>query len=289
MDAWPTLLASNAPFILTPESPIHNRESARSGPKCPKLDSQGAVLHDMQFYIKAYSGLTRDLFASVVSDDDRSISIHIDEPYGGLVADVTSQYTSLLFVCGGGGISACMPYILHAADTDRRGFGMVEYVHLIWMVRSIDHTTWISEKLEEISGSVKPGFLRVDFYITGDPQSFNGTPGVYNSICSIVGKRATPCAERINIETNMEEEPEPAMRIMHYGRPYLPGMLPSLLQSRRTFIFGCGPEGLLLDLGDATAAAQTNLLRGDADDISLHTESFGCGAPIPGWPEAKFS
>ncbi|KZF19808.1 hypothetical protein L228DRAFT_223655 [Xylona heveae TC161] len=66
------------------------------------------------------------------------------------------------------------------------------------------------------------------------------------------------------------------LRSIHPERPYLPDLLPGLLEGhRRIMIYGCGPESLKIDLSNATAKAQSRVLRGKADKISLHTETFG--------------
>ena len=195
-------------------------------------------LQEMEFYVRAYNGLTRDLLGSVVNDDDRCVSMHVDGPYGGLVTDLPSRYTSLLFVCGGGGISAALPHILQAAEANEQGLGMVDRVHLVWMVRDISHTEWISKTLDELCASMKPGFLQVDFYITGNPQHYSDAPDADKETWSTQDKTATPRVDEVNSDGGLEEKPEQQVGTPHYARPYLPQVIPPLLQQRRTFVFG---------------------------------------------------
>jgi hypothetical protein len=58
------------------------------------------------------------------------------------------------------------------------------------------------------------------------------------------------------------------------GRPHLSELIPSAVGEGRTVIIGCGPEGLKIDLSNAAARLQSRIFRGEAQEISLHTESF---------------
>ncbi|KAJ5652254.1 ferric reductase like transmembrane component-domain-containing protein [Penicillium longicatenatum] len=123
----------------------------------------------MEFYIRAYSGLTRGLLKSLADHNDHSIPTHGDGPHGGLSENLPEQYESLVFVCGGSGVSVCLPHILHAFKVHERGSSMVRSICLVWMVRYLSHAGWIAKTLKEASSL--PGLLHVDIYITGPAKS----------------------------------------------------------------------------------------------------------------------
>jgi hypothetical protein len=61
----------------------------------------------------------------------------------------------------------------------------------------------------------------------------------------------------------------------HYdGRPNLLQLLPQLVGAKRTAVIGCGPESLKIDLSNAIAKLQAKVFSGEAEEISLHTETF---------------
>ena len=118
----------------------------------------------MEFYIRAYNGLTRDLHQSVLEYSDRSVPMHVDGPYGGLHEDLAGNYDSLVFVCGGSGVSACLPHILNELRVSRQGSAVLKSIHLVWMVRDRSHADWVSKTLSE--ASTVPGLLHAHLYIT---------------------------------------------------------------------------------------------------------------------------
>ena len=61
-----------------------------------------------------------------------------------------------------------------------------------------------------------------------------------------------------------------------YGRPDLPYMLRDLRRDfgRRTCVFVCGPEGMRVDVQRCVARMQGGVLRGEVDEIYMHTENY---------------
>ncbi|KAL0954201.1 hypothetical protein HGRIS_005329 [Hohenbuehelia grisea] len=213
---------------------------------------------EMVFYIRAHGGLTRDLFHSVESGlQERTLSVHVDGPYGGLVEDVPALYETLVFVAGGSGIAACLPWIQHAVARVEKGGAIVRAIHLIWVVREPAHLQWISNELDSITRR-HPTLLQLHLFVTD--KALSGVKVVPDD-----DSDGTPAS---SVELDLGP--------VQNGRPYLPELIPSLLSSsRRVLIFGCGPEGMRTDLCNAAAAAQRRVLAGEADVITLHTEFFG--------------
>ncbi|KAJ5662650.1 ferric reductase like transmembrane component-domain-containing protein [Penicillium maclennaniae] len=241
-----------------------------------KITKDESDMQEMEFYIRAQRGLTQNLLKSVVNHSDQPVTIHVDGPYGGIVENLPSLYDSLVFVGGGSGISACIPHIMHAAEAVQEGSGVVKSIRLIWMVRHLSHTQWVSKKLKQVSMMMEPDFLHIDFYITGQDRIGEDVPGT-ESVETVApqDKDNIPQEEGLKSSSIPEVKTVPDIGIVHYTRPCLPELLPPLLSDRRIFVFGCGPESLTLDLGNAVADSQSRVLRGEADVITLHTEAFG--------------
>ncbi|XXH04248.1 Trihydroxynaphthalene reductase [Hypoxylon texense] len=235
--------------------------------------ARGTDAQEMVFYVRAHHGLTLDLLKSVADHDiaeasGRSVSVHVDGPYGGLVEDVPALYESQIFVAGGSGISACLPWIEHATRRISQGSSITKTIHLIWMVRYANQIQWITDELEPLI-SAHPGLIHVEVFVT---DSSSSTPAVANA-----DSEKSSDAEAAGSKSNEEATTtvSPKLGQVHNQRPYLPTLIPTLLTARRCFIFGCGPDSLRTDLANAASAAQKKVLTGDADIVTLHTESFG--------------
>ncbi|KAH7020634.1 hypothetical protein B0J12DRAFT_746610 [Macrophomina phaseolina] len=64
---------------------------------------------------------------------------------------------------------------------------------------------------------------------------------------------------------------------MHYGRPSVAQLLPTLLSGTRAFVLGCGPESMKVELSNAVAELQLDMVvkAKRMQSIVLHTEAFG--------------
>ncbi len=62
---------------------------------------------------------------------------------------------------------------------------------------------------------------------------------------------------------------------MHVGaRPDIEQVVGVMIGDRRTAVLGCGPEGLKIDLSNLVAREQKRVIRGQAKEVMLHTETF---------------
>lgn len=195
-----------------------------------KLDSD---VQEMIFYVRAHHGLTLDLLKSVekhdiAEDRGRSVSVHVDGPYGGIVEDVPALYESLIFVAGGSGISACLPWIHYAARRVAEGSATTKNIHLVWMVRHPSQIQWITEELEPLVNA-HPDLIQVDFYVTDSSSpAVSSMDSEKNSEAGADGSKPS--------EKSMATVSPKLGQVLHVGRPYLPNLLPPLLTAKRTDI-----------------------------------------------------
>jgi predicted ferric reductase len=263
-----------------------------------KEDSESSQ-NELLFLVRPYTGVTKRLLQhanaqerpdSIVQDMSSTTSplrikaveshhVSIDGPYGGLEQHRAMHrlYDHVILVAGGSGISAMLPWLnslsQRIADLDEPC--RAQRVDLIWCVRHASARAWIEQELRECL-RLAGHRVHVDVYVT------DGKPGDISSSES-ASDDESPNELEVDMESK-EKEAETIRRVrsdhdraasVHAGRPYLPSLLPSLVSHRRTIILGCGPESLKVDLSNAAAKLQSNVLQNEADEVVLHTETFG--------------
>jgi hypothetical protein len=61
----------------------------------------------------------------------------------------------------------------------------------------------------------------------------------------------------------------------HTARPIMPTALQDFVrQGERTMVIGCKPDTFRADLGNALAAAQSRILKGEIVELAMHLETF---------------
>lgn len=218
---------------------------------------------NLRFYIRSYSGLTKAIASSTARTDqnlDQTRTVHIDGPYGGQAMNFAKRYDQLIFVAGGGGISACLPLMLEAAIYMSKGKAHTQCIHLIWMVREQAHLQWTIEELNEIKRVASTQRVNFKFFVTEEASPTASSEDITS------GKEVA--------KTNSKPLPTELGEV-HHRRPFLLDFLPNLLEGRRIMIYGCGPESLKIDLSNTAYNAQRRVIHEELDELALHTETFG--------------
>ncbi|KAJ5639581.1 ferric reductase like transmembrane component-domain-containing protein [Penicillium longicatenatum] len=173
----------------------------------------------MEFYIRAYSGLTRSPLKSLADYNDHFIPMHVDGPYGGLSENLPEQYESLVFVCGGSGVSVCLPHILHAFKAYERGSSLVSSIRFVWMVRHLSHAEWVAKTLKEASNL--SGLLHVDIYITGPAESSIKISGTEIEKTTPTATNLVPQVDELIHSSGQESANSLETWTVNHTRPYL--------------------------------------------------------------------
>lgn len=273
----------------------------------PRESTQKTELADQKnellFLVRPYTGITKRLLEHATKTDisdilDKSESsskphitikakeshpVLIDGPYGGLEQHRAMHrlYDHIILVAGGSGISAMLPWVIslsrQIADLDEPC--RVQRVDLIWCIRHASAQAWIEEELSEclrLAGQK----IYVDVYVTdGKPGDISNHESDSEDIAAV---EEQPKDVEISVQAS-DKKGEGSQRSssrsrslsLHAGRPYLPSLLPSMVSHKRTMIMGCGPESLKIDLSNMAANLQSKVISNDADEIVLHTETFG--------------
>lgn len=121
---------------------------------------------ELQFVIRPYKGLTAALRDKVIQTGRGSLelTVLVEGPYGHPHPVLT--YDTVLFIVGGSGIAAALPYIhefLHPRHNNR-----TRHIHLVWAVRQYSFARDILDT-ELAAGATASAHNRVklDFFVTG--------------------------------------------------------------------------------------------------------------------------
>lgn len=256
--------------------------------------------NEILFLIRPYRGLTKRLLSRATqrsrldpeanpdpehrgsSDDNIKVKanndydVRIDGPYGGFSEHfgLHKLYDQVVLVAGGGGISAMLPWLISLstrignAKEPRR----VQRVNLIWCIRHINAKAWVEQELRDCLDKARK-CVRIDVYVTGEEvaeaQKLSSTLQA-KSIQELPEK--SPGFASGSSETS--DGSTPGMPV-HSGRPYMPSLLDGLVMLRKTAIMCCGPESLKNDVSNAAATLQRRVRENRAEEVYLHTETFG--------------
>lgn len=221
------------------------------------------------FLIRPYNGLTDRLLQHARRSGDvietqrpspSSMGVFIDGPYGGINSSrsLHQRYDQAVLVCGGGGISAMLPWILHFAKLleATEEACRLNRLTLVWCIQHASAQAWVADALEHAAAA---GF-EIIIHVTQEN-------GAYSPESSSANDEDAKCLRPANRGNR---------RKVSYGkRPDIRPLLEATVDGSRSLVMACGPDGLKIDVANAVAAMQRRVWRGEAHDLTLHTESFG--------------
>ncbi|KAK9335245.1 hypothetical protein LIPSTDRAFT_64448 [Lipomyces starkeyi NRRL Y-11557] len=209
-------------------------------------------------------------------------TVWLDGPYGGVKRPLESVYDTLLLVACGSGITACLPWMLHAvarAKADRDTV-VIKRVVLVWVIRHATALSWIQEELSTLHGSGELGVeIICRFHLTGSSTTHNIEKQIRAG--SSQGANSDVMARSESGQDNVYSESVYAMGLAELGtcitgRPAMKELLNNYVGiGEKVMVIGCGPETFKIDLANAVAGAQKRVLTGQCREIALHLETFG--------------
>ncbi|KAJ5372360.1 Riboflavin synthase-like beta-barrel [Penicillium concentricum] len=235
-------------------------------------DSLKALIGDsptttMSVLIKGQDGFTKRLLQKAEdSPEGRIQAMALAEgPFGGIHS--LASYGTLLLIAGGIGITHPMSYLNEVVSTFTEQKTATRKVHLVWIVRSLDHLTWIQTFMADILGHeslIGP--------INANGHSYFQFPRLLLSISLHI------TAHKDTIEEYIPQPDSPWMQCappnvpvgIHHGKP----CIKSVLEKEKAEQIGamavsvCGPGGL----GDSVREAVRNI-QGEKT-VDLFEETF---------------
>lgn len=217
-------------------------------------DSRGSQEQDIgdmkiHFVLKPYKGLTAKLRDSIVKTGTgcREITAMMEGPYG--EAAPVFQYNTVIFVVGGSGISAALPYMqeyLHPSSSHVSRSTTTKRVHILWSSRSGPFVRDVVDS-ELAAASTNP-YVKLDLYVTGSAPS--------------QVKNDTLDLDRFPGGIDLRYERPDVKRILHQEVGDSVGTVA---------IFVCGPA----TLADDARRAAVELVGAGKDGIGYFEEQFG--------------
>ncbi|KAI9738006.1 MAG: hypothetical protein M1834_009376 [Cirrosporium novae-zelandiae] len=274
---------NNHPFTI---ASVPDTTNSISPEESEKQQAQSLV-----FYVRTHKGFTKKLSTFVSSNVDISTTAWIDGPYGGTPRRIENSFDTAIFVAGGAGITACIPWLLHLSQHMHSGNHNVRItkIKLVWAIRREEHLTWIGEEMKRIWNMARKGDFEVQIYITReggeDSDTAKKVATVSNKELSPADTPSTPTSKEHDICPVSPTSPKRggthastediSYHHLYQGRPKVSDVMPLLITPGKNYILGCGPESMSVDLSNAVAAAQLKVLKEEVEEIALWTESFG--------------
>ncbi|KAL8828436.1 MAG: hypothetical protein Q9191_002594, partial [Dirinaria sp. TL-2023a] len=138
--------------------------------------SGGSYPQKVTFYIRTHAGFTKALAAHAQSQSRTPSTAVLEGPFGGIPYKIENTFDRIVLVAGGGGVTACLPWMEHLAMKRSAGTGMrVTSVKLVWAVRRAEHLKWIEESIDEVHKVLGEDFDFVEnfFHVTREATSFS--------------------------------------------------------------------------------------------------------------------
>lgn len=118
--------------------------------------------------IRPQRGLTGKLHSKVVGNHGPlKMNVLIEGPYGHTAP--MSQYDTAIYIAGGVGISATLPYLQQAVSVKH---GRTRHIVFIWIVRTSQALTWIQDELcKLLQEAASPLAVDMELYVTKEAES----------------------------------------------------------------------------------------------------------------------
>lgn len=206
------------------------------------------------FMIRPRNGFTRRLRDSIIKQDTAGVSrlrVVLDGPYG--TGANISGFNEILFIAGGSGITAILPYIRRIFE-DAGQDAPCPRVRLVWVVRQAGFARDVLAndlRLVEASRNAAAK-LQIDIYVT-----------------SHTGAESTSEKSDSENTTTSTSDPRFAYRkpaVSEVVREYVGAM-----ESNRAAVFVCGPARM----ADETRAAVRREASSSSKDVELFEEMYG--------------
>lgn len=119
----------------------------------------------IHFVIRPYKGMTARLRDSIVKSGtgSREMTALIEGPYG--KREPVFDYNNIIFIAGGSGISAVLPYVQEFLSTRSTAHSPATRIHVVWAARE---KGFIQDVLEtELATAATDTRVKLDIFLTG--------------------------------------------------------------------------------------------------------------------------
>ncbi|CEP24404.1 FRE7 [Cyberlindnera jadinii] len=222
----------------------------------------------LKLIVKPHRGLTRKLY-NLIDDKSTELDCYIDGPYGGMCRDPLA-FDKLVLMSTGTGVTVTLPFVQYVAQHMSNKSCRVREIEFNWVVTSQDTVEWIQRELESAKESLRD-VLRINIFVT------NSRDG---AIPQSIGSRKTPVDSETSSVSNSSKgekavHTDQLWQIYNNCKPNVPEFLSQIDLGSKTAVVCAGTASFQGDCGNACAQLQRRVLKGECDEVYLHTENFG--------------
>lgn len=279
--------ASHVFLRFTDIAPLENHPFTIASVHDPS--SSASSSQHLVFLARAHAGFTHKLASHVRAqggekENTATTTVWVDGPYGGIHRPLHSRYDSLILIAGGTGITACLPWLLHATKLARSP--RLKRVVLVWAVRHADALEWFGDELASLAAKELGIEVVMKFHVTGSPvelgdgDTLGGKKKDFKShstsVGEIEGERPKEFAARGRSSDDSSHYKATNLGSRIPGRPVMAAVIREQVRpGERTMVVGCGPDSFRADIANAVAGAQSRVLSGECVELAMHMETFG--------------
>jgi NAD(P)H-flavin reductase len=213
-------------------------------------------------HVRALGDWSSKLFKLAQSNPE--VPILIEGPYGALAVDLDDdiRYQSVLFVCGGIGITHCQSVAKSVINDCKRGRQATD-IRFVWALRDPDMLK-VFPPLNDLTSN----------YL--DPESDSETLGTSDGGDVTHDVFLTKALDRDAKKRLESDDP----RNLHYGRPVLSEIVSEvkektlLKKQKHIAVFVCGPAALVDQTKDVCRLLSSSTLAVDGVRFDVHEEIF---------------
>ncbi|BCR87148.1 ferric reductase family protein [Aspergillus chevalieri] len=231
---------------------------------------------EIVFYIKPKHGVTGRLAKIAEKSPSCTRKVLLEGPYGGLSETRLGQFDHILVIAGGSGGGFSLSVLEEALKQPSLAHGNIQ---IVFATRQQNMADWYIDEVEtKLSTFNASKNNSISVYITSHNQ-----PAPTNKDTTDPDPDAEPS------DTKNKDLPEQNVTSastcsgsysIAVNRPFRPN-LPEIVAAatnresgKRVGVFVCGPASMLHDTRNAAARAQREVLRGNVEEVFLHTEPF---------------
>lgn len=258
---------------------------------CRNPDETGKA-SQLVFYIKPHSGITGRLATLAGKQPGVSKKVFIEGPYGGVSTHHMAHFDTILVIAGGSGGG----FSLAIVDEVLRQFSQqastttttpTQYrrpnLQVVFSTRNASMVDWYTEEIESrlsqsttlSSNGDHDHETSVSVHISSNPDSTISSSTLDTEKTETGKTHATETTTTGSFSLNVHR----------YCRPDIPALLAHTITAAsaqmssggkkpRVGVLVCGPASMLHDTRNAAAQAQAWVLKGEIEELYLHTEPF---------------
>ncbi|DAA74355.1 TPA_exp: putative Ferric-chelate reductase (Fre2) [Trichophyton benhamiae CBS 112371] len=200
------------------------------------------------FWIRPYNGWTRQLRDQCLKSSGTAISttLLLEGPYGDSAP--LWAYESVLFIVGGTGIAAAVPYIQdHIRRTSATGTGTcTKDMTLVWSARQASYVHNVASR--ELQPALERGDFSASFYLTnGDKSAASAVPSL--ACTNTTSSLDTNVLDELTKDSRLKSLTAIPKYEVKYGRPDTKSIILERAKSAnaansRLAVLVCGPDSL---------------------------------------------